>query len=115
MGKNCGGCSCDGKDCGPKKETIKYSTKPKDDLFEFFTPLPKQRKDDTPLSETCQHYPYGKISRYQCGECIKEWVEAHDDYIVSAQITLFREDKKKVAADRIEQAFKDKKQKRRIP
>lgn len=114
---SCPSSKCDGcaTDCDTPKPKIVLSKKPiQVDMNEFMQPLPKPKQDGTDLNSVCKHYPYGKIQRYQCEECINEWVQAHDDDTIIKWIEIMHDLHRKIAADRIEQAFKEKKHKRRI-
>lgn len=107
--------SCGPTDCEPQGYTLTYSKKP---IFieasELLKSPPKQKADGSSLNNKCEHYPYGTVPRYQCEECIQEWVEAKEDHQINSQIEVLYKNQKKVAAERMQVAWKEKQHKRRI-
>ena len=107
---SCGNCSCDSAAADPQAPAPSHGYPyPHRDGWRFFDehtpegPTP----DATSLLERCPHYEYGGASRSQCKECIESWVLAVGAEEAHRMAAHMIEDKRLVAAKRIQQAISE--------
>jgi hypothetical protein len=118
MGK-CGSCKCNSSSkCNPERfsnlpeKRIKQEEK---DVFSLLNDsLSKEKIDTTSLDLSCKHYLYGKMLRYQCDLCIREYVQGVDFKQSMKEAERYYNIGKKIASARIIAEAKEFKHKQRI-
>ena len=114
-----GDCKSCKKDCPERPVIVPTSTgralAPKKDLTYYLKNKPKLRGNPTPLNYPCEcPGSPARMARYTCMHCLRSWARASTDDEIEAEIVRLREQRSKIASERLERIHKEMKWERRI-